>query len=314
MLRTIAPRFMLTVTMAACATCWSASPAAAAKNNHQVPADTAIRERVVESESGDMVVVRPPALVDKIESQIADMTSQMTDGAEIATLSWSPTRVFTIAIRPGMFTTINFPRDEAIQQFAVSDPGAVQLQVNATTNTAMVKLTRGQAVTATAVSTKRTYFLRFVPALNNGPWNQGVFWDVGDPKAVASPFGNFASSAVGMAGGVANVSPTLAATGPGVGVSPTADGGEPNFDYLITGDAPFRPVAVWDNGRFTWIQFPRAMAELPAVFAVSKNGLSIVNYTVNANGTQILVNRLMPEFLLKLGEEDVHVNAKGSRR
>jgi type IV secretion system protein VirB9 len=268
----------------------------------------------VESESGDLVVVRPPTLVNKVESQIAEMTAQITDGAEISTLPWSPTRVFTIAIRPGMFTTINFPRDEAIQQFAVSDPGAVQLQVNATTNTAMVKLTRGQAVTATAVSTKRTYFLRFVPALNNGPWNQGVFWDFGDPKATSAPFGDFTPSSAGMAGGVANIPPALAATGPGVGVSPTADGGEPNFDYAITGDAPFRPVAVWDNGRFTWIQFPRAMAELPAVFAVSKNGLSIVNYTVNANGTQILVNRLMPEFLLKLGEEEVRVNAKVARR
>lgn len=314
MLRTIAPRFMLSVTMVACATCWSASPTAAAKKPPATPAEPAIRERIVESDSGDLVVVRPPALVNKVESQIAEMTSQMTDGAEISTFPWSPTRVFTIAIRPGMFTTINFPRDEAIQQFAVSDPGAVQLQVNSTTNTAMLKLTRGQAVTATAVSTKRTYFLRFVPALNNGPWNQGVFWDLGDPKAASAPFGDFTPSSEGMAGVVANVPPTLAATGPGVGVSPTANGGEPNFDYSITGDAPFRPVAVWDNGRFTWIQFPRAMAELPAVFSVSKNGLSIVNYTVNANGTQILVNRLMPEFLLKLGEEEVRVNAKVARR
>lgn len=120
------------------------------------------------------------------------------------------------------------------------------------------------------------------------------------------PAGQDAPAGLGSAGPVAPV-------GPGVGISPTGQGlGEPNFDYAITGNSAFRPVAVWDNGRFTWIQFTSTLQELPAVFAINpKNGLQIVNYTVSANGTQILVNRLMPAFLLKLGDEEVRVSAKG---
>lgn len=268
---------------------------------------------VVEGVDGDMVVVRPPAVAERVTNALARQTTQISDGAEVVTFPWAANRVFTIAIRPAMFTTINFPRDESVQQFAVSDPAAVNLSVNQATNTAMVKLLKPQAVTATAVTSKRSYFMRVVPALD-GPWSMGVYWSFDDASTATAPFGSFANLAASTAPGLPSAQAGFGPVGPGVGIAPSqsADGGEPNFGYQIQGSANFRPVAVWDNGRFTWIQFGAALQELPAVFAVHpRNGLQIVNYTVSAGGTQILVNRLMPEFVLKLGDEEVRVTAKG---
>lgn len=162
----------ITTFVASCFLCAAASNCALAQTEKtkatKHPA-LAARPEVVEGVDGEMVLVRPPAAVSRMTESVASQTSRITDGAEIATFPWAANRVFTIAIRPAMFTTINFPRDEAIQQFAVSDPGAVNLSVNSATNVAMLKLARSQAVTATAVTSKRTYFLRVVPALD-GPW------------------------------------------------------------------------------------------------------------------------------------------------
>ena len=77
-----------------------------------------------------------------------------------------------------------------------------------------------------------------------------------------------------------------------------------NFDYRISGRAPFRPVQVLDDGRFTYIQMPASLQEMPALFVAGDSGEGErVNYLVR--GRFMVVQRLADRFLLRLGRMQV---------
>lgn len=258
-------------------------------------------------------VVPKLPIVTQTERDLVALTAANATGAQVVTLPYGEHKTYQIPLRQGMFTTFVLPKDEPIQQFAVSDPGAVQLNVNAVTNTALLKLNASVAVVGTIVTTKHTFYLAIMPAGRNDAWYQGVSWAFGTDAfgsstfggGVFSPSGSPSSAGVPLAGAAQAASPS---TDNSQGDIYT---GTPNFDYDVQGNAPFKPVAIWDNGRFTWIQFARNVQELPALFIDGPNGLEIVNYTVHAGGTQLLVNRLMPKFVLKLGKVSVVVQARG---
>lgn len=255
------------------------------------------------SDSAPMLV-RPSGALLKAQKMAETLTREQATGAQVVTLPWRAHKTYDIPIRVGMFTTFSFPKDEPIAQFAVSSPDAVQLQVNPSANVAMLKLSQPVTVIATVVTSKHIYYMQISPAPEGGAWYQGVSWSFDEGGFGAGGFGGIYTAPT--------VAQATSASDAAASAAPSLYTGEPNFNYTITGQAPFRPVAVWDNGRFTWIQFPSNLQELPALFATGPNGLQIVNYTVHNNGTQILVNRLLPEFVLKLGKEQVSVKAVGA--
>ena len=79
-----------------------------------------------------------------------------------------------------------------------------------------------------------------------------------------------------------------------------------NFKYQYTGEASIAPVKVFDNGDFTYFQFPRKNAEYPAIFSVDAAGFeSIVNF--RAAGDYIIVEKVAPQFTLCNGTDIVCV-------
>lgn len=77
-----------------------------------------------------------------------------------------------------------------------------------------------------------------------------------------------------------------------------------HFDYRVSGDPRLRPVRVFDDGRFTYLQFP-AHQPIPAIFAVNnaKGDESLVN--VRREGEFIVVQQLAPQFTLRQGKHHV---------
>lgn len=79
------------------------------------------------------------------------------------------------------------------------------------------------------------------------------------------------------------------------------------FDYVIKGDTPnWRPTRVFDDGKKTFIQFPKALAvsEAPPLFITDLKGKKskLVNYRVK--GEYYVVDRLFDVAELRLGEKD----------
>ncbi len=79
-----------------------------------------------------------------------------------------------------------------------------------------------------------------------------------------------------------------------------------NFNYQYTGEASIAPMKVFDNGEFTYFQFTKKNAEIPAIFAVDANGFeSLINF--RSAGSYIIVERVTPQFTLRNGSDIVCV-------
>lgn len=243
--------------------------------------------------------------VAQVHSGLAELAQAMSDGAQVVVFPYRADKIYRVDIKHGMFTTFTLPRDESIKQFAVSNPEAAEIVVNQDTSSAMLRLTGGITLSATIVTDKRAYFLTISPS--KGAWHQGVSWSYDDDQAAVNKFGYRAPSSSRGSG-----SPAPAAPSQDMWVPPAEDAlvGHPNFNYHTEGDASVLPEAVWDNGRFTWIQFPGTVQSLPAVFYLGPDGPEVVNYVVQPGGKQIKVNRLMDKFMLRLGSQKAVVSAK----
>lgn len=231
-----------------------------------------------------------------VQKTLSEFSRTQSDGAVVETFRYRPNTVFTVFVKQGMVTTIQIPPDEPIEQFAASDTAAVDLSVNAEANVGMLRLVNNVTVAATLVTKKHIFYLKLTPGER---WHQGVSFSF-DEKGEYSAFGYRNPS----------VSPSVSPDATGIPSLDNGLTGHPNFNYLIEGDASIRPVSVWDNGRWTWIQFPAGVQSLPAVFFMGADGAEIVNYTVQPGGKQILVNRLLSKFQLRLGSQQVMVTAQ----
>ena len=79
-----------------------------------------------------------------------------------------------------------------------------------------------------------------------------------------------------------------------------------NFNYQYTGEPAIAPIKVFDNGEFTYFQFSKRNAEIPAIFTVDASGYeSLINF--RSAGEYIIVERVSPQYTLRSGTDIVCV-------
>lgn len=78
-----------------------------------------------------------------------------------------------------------------------------------------------------------------------------------------------------------------------------------NFDYEYSGSDNIAPSKVFDDGEFTYIEFPNKNSyEMPAIYAVDSDGYEMmVNYRIVEN--YIVVEQLASNFTLRSGNDIV---------
>jgi type IV secretory pathway VirB9-like protein len=210
---------------------------------------------------------------------------------KLVAFNYSEHETYPVISRSGMFTVISVEEGEVVQGFYLSDTDQWGSHIAGDKRHVFVKPSAGGLFnSATLITSKRTYLLAMT-SNTDGMWYQKVHWNIPENKG---PQGHFEEYATGGASGV------VKADGP------------PNFEYDIDGGADFRPVSVYDNGKFTRFVLPKNAQELPALFSLNAQGEpEVVNYTVQGNALQ--VNRLMHGALLKLGKEEVRVYNRAMR-
>ena len=91
-------------------------------------------------------------------------------------------------------------------------------------------------------------------------------------------------------------------------VAANVDPSSLDFSFDITGDAPFKPTAVYTNGKFTFLVMPNTQ-DSPAIFLLDEAGNpSLINYQVKTN--VIVVERVATRLLLKLGSAEVKITKR----
>lgn len=265
---------------------------------------------------------------DSIQREIAQVQRRAQKGplpaipmplnAQMVTFAFDKDYDYPILTRPWTMVHVEFARDEIIQGIYLSDNTGRWEKKVAKSGHDFFIMPKIKDLLNTGVinTTLRTYHFT-ITSSTDGPYYKRVAWtdDSDSIEVDLAAAGGPAPDTViaGQAGGNRRMTTSQAASQhgsnpqPEFGTGDSVDLSRANFDYSIKGDAPFKPQMVFDDGKFTWIQIPPGVQEIPAVFALAADGTAeLVNFTTRRN--YFVVQRLFPDgALLKLGKQEVKI-------
>lgn len=226
----------------------------------------------------------------------AESTSQpMPADNRLVQFVYNPNDTFTVLTRPYSSTHLEMAPDEELEMVVMGD--TFQWITQKTPKHFFIKPIKPDIFTsATLITSKRTYQLTFRASPENGKWMQRVSWHYPDIAMLTEVLGQRKAREFDAE------QKRLADIVPVTGLQAE----RMNFDYQIAGDAPFKPVTVFDDGKFVYVRFAPITQEMPAIFMLQSDGaLSLVNYVVK--GDLIVIQRLVERMLLKIGKAEVRV-------
>lgn len=151
----------------------------------------------------------------------------------------------------------------------------------------------------TVLTDRRSYQFVLRSTGNGAKWYQRVTWQYGNTILVDSP-------------AVVSLPAPVLAEQSALQTGEAVDARSLNFGYVITGDAPFKPLVVFNDGRFTRIKLPPTLQELPALFAVADDDYQLVNYLVK--GDDLIVQQVLTSGVLRLGKAEVRFALQDPQR
>ena len=243
----------------------------------------------------------------------------MPADSKLVVFNFDPNASYTILARPNSITNIQLGPDEQLVALALGDSvNWISAKIDGQGGQILLKPLRSDIFTSgTLVTNKRNYQLNFRAVGDRAYWYQRVSWQYpdmivlgslnGQRPLISAPEVTTPSMPLLQYGGNGDLGMPPSRTG-----SPAGKTGfeKLNFDYAIEGKAAFKPTHVFDDGQFTWIKIPTASQEMPAVFMLTEGGdMEIVNFVTK--GDYLMVQRLAPGFVLKLGKQEVRITKKG---
>jgi len=230
----------------------------------------------------------------------------MPQDTRLVVFRYDPNDTYLLLTRPGAVTHLALEPGESVVALALGD--TVQWIVQDKGPNVFVKPVRPDLYTSgTLVTNRRTYQLGLRSSPEGGAWYQRVSWMHPDMIALSNDAGTDEGTApAAQATGRTRQPDTGRVAIDGVQIDRL------NFDYRLHGNAAFRPSQVFDDGRFTYVQLPASLQEMPALFVAGEPGGwgasaegQLVNYTLR--GRFMVVQRLADRFLLRLGSATVQV-------
>jgi type IV secretion system protein VirB9 len=158
----------------------------------------------------------------------------------IQSIDFSADQVFQLQGAPGYSVTVELAPDEQIENVAVGDSNSWQVTANHRGDHLFIKALQANPTNMTVVTNVRLYNFELVP---------------GSPADIAYTVRFHYPSTTDAAADAAEDAPS--ANGEG--------------RYRVSGDKTLRPSAISDDGRHTYIIWPRDRS-LPAVYAIDEAG------------------------------------------
>jgi P-type conjugative transfer protein TrbG len=207
---------------------------------------------------------------------------------------FDPNNTYQILSRPKAVTDIQLEAGEVVKGMALGDSFSWDCETGVPGHIFVRPKYDDVVTSGTVVTDRRTYQLMLRSTSSDvGKWYQRVTW--GYPStSMLQPIAAQASA----------VSVTNSASSDPLTRGVPVD--QLNFDYKISGDAPFKPVQVIDDGNFTWIQMPASVQNWPAVFWVTPDNRYAALEPI-PDGKYLKITKVMHKFLLKIGKEEVEV-------
>ena len=225
--------------------------------------------------------------------------------ARLVTFDFDPDNTYLILSKPKAVTHLELPEGETIQTVVAGDTAGWELTPSANLRHFFLKPKHDHLTTSmTLITEKRSYQFVLKSTTEGSKWYQRVSWYIPNSKVLdfraPQPSAEDVSAPTDAPKAEARKEPLDAVRAEDL-----------RFDYTVSGDAPFKPVSVFDNGKMIWLRMPPNLVELPVIFAADGSELVLVNYV--PRGDSILVQRLASELILKIGRTEVRVT-KGVKR
>ena len=242
--------------------------------------------------------------------------------ARLVTFDYDAERTYLVLTRPKVVTHVQLAEDEAVNTLVVGDTANFSVVLSANRRQVLIRPKYdGLTTSVTLITNAREYplILRSTKE-GTGKWYQRVSWnspalrldEVQEQSADGLPVLPQKASLRGL-GARQFFQPSQA--------NERVDATEPNVqhssqsrrihldlirtNYLIEGNADFKPLSVFDDGDKTFIRLPDHYQNFPAVFAWNAGLTQLVNYSVEVH--YIVVQGVHAGLVLKLGEAEVKI-------
>lgn len=221
------------------------------------------------------------------------------EDARIQTRVFDEAEVFAIPGRVKVQTTIKFAPDEAIENVAIGDSAAWQVQPNRAQSILFVKPLEPAARTnLTVVTSKRTYLFDLVASPRNAPLYVLQFrYPELEKAAEEARLAAAAEAEREAAREAASPLEMAAATDRFAVVDPATL----NYEWAGAGDAALLPERTYDDGTAVFLSWPQGRT-IPAILTLNEEGdEGPVNYTVR--GDVVVVDGVPAQIVLRSGDD-----------
>lgn len=225
--------------------------------------------------------------------------------ARLVEFRYDEDNTFLVLTRPREVTHVQMAQDEEIKGVFAGDTASFEIAPTKDFHHIFIKPKYDDTRTSmTVLTSKRAYQIILESTGENKKWYQRVSWIYDTPALLDLTSAASVPAPSAMRESLAErATANNAARGDGLKVDPK----KVKDDYVITGDAPFKPAAVFSDDRFTYVRLADTTAELPALFEVGADGgYALVNYTVDGNLMKI--QRVVDHVVMRLGKEEVRID------
>ncbi|MDJ0642726.1 MAG: TrbG/VirB9 family P-type conjugative transfer protein [Erythrobacter sp.] len=224
-----------------------------------------------------------------------DSDAEGDQDQRLVTRVFDESAVVTIRGKVKVLTTIKFRADEQIENVAIGDSAAWQVQPNKAQSILFVKpLAPNAATNMTVVTSKRTYLFDLVASPKNSPLYVLQFRYPEAEKAEEEARLAAAERAQQQRQ-EANALELAAANDPYA----VADPANLNFAWAGEGEADLLPARAYDNGEAVFLTWP-AGTPIPAILVTNEDGdEGPVNFTVR--GETVVLDTVPAKIILRSG-------------
>ena len=219
----------------------------------------------------------------------------------LQTLAYDAGAVVRVEGRVKVQTTIMFGPDEVIENVAIGDSAAWQVQPNKAQTILFVKPLEVAARTnMTVVTDKRTYLFDLVASPRSSALYVLKFrYPELEKAAEEARLAALAEAEAQAARAAAGPAPGADAPGASGGASGAVDPARLNFAWASAGTADLLPVRAYDDGQAVFLTWPEGVA-VPAILVTNEDGEEgPVNFTVR--GETIVIEGVPPRLILRSG-------------
>ncbi|HXN15162.1 MAG TPA: TrbG/VirB9 family P-type conjugative transfer protein [Usitatibacter sp.] len=222
------------------------------------------------------------------------------------TFVYDPAKIYTLLAQAGQLLHVELAPDERIVTIQMSD--AVRWTMSRVENPAIAPriffkpIQVGIATTASVVTSAGRKYELLLQSVPEGSYRyQRVSWSYPEVSAREE------SVRSALVEADKQERRRLAA----LEISPPFSLESLNWEYEIEGTGAFRPEAVFDDGRFTYIRLSASAQDWPAVFLLDGKQALLVDFV--RRGPFLVIQRLVPALLLKLDEREVRISRRDAR-